>query len=367
MAFDISLLSIPQEIISCIQSLTDIVLDKYSDKGGNGYLFFGHHKILNTRIAMKFYGIDRLQPCHDEPVILNGLNHENILRVHDARKISQDYACFITPEVNGGDLDKFLCSNVVSTKMALEITRGILSGLSELHRDPNRLLHRDLKPGNILVDNTCHKPIIADFGSIKRLPEGNAHLRASRHAFICLPPEAIKEGEYCFQSDIYQVGIILFQLLYGYFPYQEKAWLSERQKTAISKIDDNFERQDYWKTQVSKLIKKGTLLDFSTLPIYVSRGIKKIIRWATHPDRESRYQTPSIFLRAIHDYSANATDWHQADKVLVANTKDRGTFRIFDTKKGIKVEKQYAGNSWRAYNRLGNSFETIISDLNGEN
>lgn len=111
MSIDYSTLSLPDEIEAFLRKLTDIEIDKYSDKGGNGYLFFGKQKILNTRVALKFYGIDRHAPCHDEPAILH-----------------------------------------------------------------------------ILVDNTCGRPIIADFGSIKKLPDGAEEMNASRHAFIYLPP-----------------------------------------------------------------------------------------------------------------------------------------------------------------------------------
>lgn len=147
MSVDYSILSLPAEIETYLKGLKDIEIDKYSNKGGNGYLFFGKQKILNTRVAFKFYGIDRNIPCHNEPEILHGLDHENILKVYDARKISDDYAVFQTPKINGGDLDRYLKLNVVSTKTALEIANGILAGVSELHREPNRLLHRD-KGGN---------------------------------------------------------------------------------------------------------------------------------------------------------------------------------------------------------------------------
>jgi eukaryotic-like serine/threonine-protein kinase len=366
-SIDYSTLSLPDEIEDFLRKLTDIEVDKYSDKGGNGYLFFGKQKILNTRVALKFYGIDRHAPCHDEPAILHSLEHENILKVFDARKISDDYALFQTPEINGGDLDRYLKTNTISTKTALGIAGGILSGLSELHREPHRLLHRDLKPGNILVDNTCGRPIIADFGSIKKLPDDVEELNASRHAFIYLPPEAINDSKYNFQSDIYQAGVVLYQILYGHFPYMPIEWLNDKQRNKYARFADGFDQQDYWKTCVGKRICAGTLLDYGTLPVYVCKGIIKIIKKATHRDATKRYQTAAEFMKAIHDFMPRATDWHHADGFLIATTASGDRYRAYSKKKGAVAEKYYAGGRWRVINKLGNSTETIIENLNNLN
>jgi len=87
------------------------------------------------------------------------------------------------------------------------LTRDILSGLSFLHA--NKLLHRDLKPQNILLADSG-SAVIGDFGSVKRLPDGHQTVPGSGHSIIYCPPESASSGTYGISGDIYQVGVTMF-------------------------------------------------------------------------------------------------------------------------------------------------------------
>ena len=112
---------------------------------------------------------------------------------------------------------------VISNRTALEYSYQILSGLSCLHSE--RFLHRDLKPSNIYLTEG-NIAVIGDFGSVKKLPDGEQSISASSHSILYRSPESINLKKYGISGDIYQVGVILYQLLGGILHYDGMAWLS---------------------------------------------------------------------------------------------------------------------------------------------
>lgn len=356
-------LQVDKGIIDFIKNQKDITIDKYSAKGGNSELFFGTHNILKIRVALKFYYIDT-KAAHEEVKLLYKIKHDNILEVLDAKVISSEYAYFLTPEISGGDLDKFKNSHIIKTYTALKIIKGLLAGVTVLHGEPNRLVHRDLKPANILINNS-NTPKIADFGSIKHIPLKFDTVKGSRHSFIYRPPESIEKNDYSFQSDIYQIGIILFQLLGGFFPYREEYWLNSRDIKKHSNIIENFDRQHFFNKVVGNRICKGKLLDFSSLPAYICRSLKKIIRTATYPEFERRFKTTSEFLKAIHDYSSSAINWWRIGDIFHAVKPYQFHYRVtLRENKSILVQKLSKSKTWRADNKISGKLEEISQKIN---
>jgi serine/threonine protein kinase len=163
---DFSSIDIPPSIYDCLISLTDIVIDGFSEKGANGYVFFGFHKIKNQRVALKFYYYGN--EIHKEVQLLSQINHPNIISVWDARTVGAGWAYFMTAESSAGDIDGYIQTNGVKIKEAIFITRGILNGLGLMHSTPNNMLHRDLKPANILLDVNCRDKcsFFPEYGSV---------------------------------------------------------------------------------------------------------------------------------------------------------------------------------------------------------
>lgn len=221
----------------------DLDIDGESVKGANGYLFFGFHKILQTRVAIKFYYYQH--DSHTEVRLLQSVQHQNVLPIREARTVGSNWAYFITPEATVGDLGDCLKQDTPSLPQAVGLLRQILSGVSQLHQ--LRLVHRDLKPENILIDEG-QRPIIADFGSVRRLPDNQDWVNCSRHTTLYRPPESWTSGHYTFASDLYQVGIVGYQLLGGEFPYTLEAWLRPRELTRYKRLTDPFD-QSYFLNQ----------------------------------------------------------------------------------------------------------------------
>jgi serine/threonine protein kinase len=96
-------------------------------------------------------------------------NRPNILSIHDARNVSEDWAYFITPRCRGGDVDDLIKSQP-SVHESIDTVLGISYGVSAIHA--KGMVHRDLKPGNIVMDGTV--PRIADFGTVRVLNQGSS-------------------------------------------------------------------------------------------------------------------------------------------------------------------------------------------------
>jgi len=346
-----------------VREQTDIDIDRYSDTGANGFLYFGRRHILNDRVALKFYYYNSDISSHQEPLLLKEVKHENILEIYDAKIIDEQYAYFLTPEISGGDLLKHIEKNIISTNTAISITQGILKGLSVLHKKPNNFVHRDLKPSNILIDNDNLNPFIADFGSIKKVPESKSSVIASKNTFIYKPYEAIIDNEYYKESDIYQVGIILYQLLNGHFPGAAADWLNERQRMKLNKIAGSFEQWEYIEDCINRKIVHGKLLDYNRLPKFISARLKSIIRTATHIDRAKRYQSCAEFLKALFDYQKDAKDWWQVDDIIYAKENKAREYRIYKEKDGYILESRKNGNAWRKNNKHTGKLKDIIENI----
>jgi serine/threonine protein kinase len=303
--------NLPQSIIEHLEKeKKNIQFDNVNAKGANSYVIFGENKITKKRIALKLYYY--VNEIHEEVQLLSSLTHPNILPILDARIIDKNNAYFVTEESTFGDLDDLIKSDNKSYKQAIEITKGILSGLTGMHNSSVNLLHRDIKPQNILL-SLNNTPIIADFGSVKKIPENCKNVNASRHTVLYKPPEA-KNDYHDFSSDVYQVGIVFYQLLGGFLNYDTFSYLTPSQKKQYDSFNSDYDKSKFIDTAIDNLASKGKLLDLNSLPPYVDDKMKSIIRKATNPDHTKRYQTVSEFSHALHEFNTNE-DWkHSIEK-----------------------------------------------------
>lgn len=204
--------TVDEAVRKSVIGLQDIEIDDYNDDGCNGYVFFGNHKVFRCRVAIKYYYYG--ENAHEEVSLIKHISNKYVLKVWDAHTIEDGWAYFITDEQSNGSLDNLIENANIDTETGINIICGILNGVGDLHASPNYLLHRDLKPANILISGNM-LPVIADFGSIKRIPQGSDFVKASKHSALYRPPEAYEKGEYTYSSDIYQIGLLLYQVMGG--------------------------------------------------------------------------------------------------------------------------------------------------------
>ncbi len=360
--FSYEILDVPSPIRDKLVEISkDIEITKRSRSGACGWLFFGKNKIHGQNVAIKFYDWGGEAKYHIEPKHLASIESNNVIKILDASHVNDDYAYFLTSYCSNGDLDKEILNGIRGNKRAVSVTRDILLGLSFLHS--KNLLHRDLKAENILIDDD-DKAIIGDFGSVKKIPEGQSSIPGSGHSLIYTPPESISTGEYGIPGDIYQVGVVLFQLLGGYLPYDDPSWLNPREIKKYRLITDEIERQIFAKECIKNKIEKGNVVDLSTLPPWVCKPLRLTVSKACNIKPEKRYQSSSEFLARLNSISKKVNDWTIENGYPIRNCSNCRYRVIYNRKKQSYFVEKEKNAGWRKDNSFkGTSLNELIKEI----
>jgi tetratricopeptide (TPR) repeat protein/tRNA A-37 threonylcarbamoyl transferase component Bud32 len=180
---------------------------------------------FHKRVAVKLIkrGMDSafvLKRFHHEREILASLDHPSVVRLLDAGTSSDGRPYLVMDYVDGLPIDRYCDTNGLDVRQRIELFRQVCGAVAYAHR--SLVVHRDLKPGNILItaDGT---PKLLDFGIAKLLdPSQEGHSTATG-AFMMTPdyasPEQVKGERITTATDVYSLGVLLYELLAGRKPY----------------------------------------------------------------------------------------------------------------------------------------------------
>ncbi len=223
-------------------------------RGGMGEVYRADDLLLEQPVALKFLpeeladDADRMGTLMREVRTALRATHSNVCRVHDLCR-ADGYA-FITMEyVDGEDLASLLrrVGRVAPTR-AIEIARQLCAGLAALHQ--SGVLHRDLKPANVMIDKRGDVRI-TDFGlaipHTQDAPEGSP-LRAGTPAYMA--PEQFQGDPVTPRSDIYALGLVLYELFTGRYAFdgdtggatRRPSMTPRRPTLAVPDLDPRVER-----------------------------------------------------------------------------------------------------------------------------
>jgi eukaryotic-like serine/threonine-protein kinase len=351
----------PEAIREYVRSNSHIELTGYIRRGFNGEVYFAKRKKLGDEVVLKFYLSKPGYDSSEESVILKSIDHPNILKIFDLRFVPPEYAFFLSPRISGGDLQTHVETEPFSSKDAFKIVADVLNGLTELHSG-HKLVHRDLKPGNVLIDFKKRTAIIADLGAVKKIKDATGFVTASKATRIYLPPESVLNNKYYFQSDLYQVGLIMFQLLGGFFPVSDEIkWLSKKETKEIEGIRNSVQKGLKFDEMIDKKICKGIIADTSTLPKYLDDQVKRVMNKVLHIDYKKRFQSSSEFLKAVHSLERSLPNYKQMDDLLLVSHDSGKECKIYlDKKNAYVLEKKINGKNWRKDNDHNGDFKSVI-------
>jgi serine/threonine protein kinase len=193
-------------------------------QGGFGRVFLAHDDDLDRPVAIKVPNPERIAHPEDveaylnEARILARLDHPHIVPVFDVGR-TEDGLCFVVSKlVEGSDLAARIAQARPSFRDSAELVATIAEALHYAHT--RGLVHRDVKPANILIDATG-KPCVADFGlALKDEDFGKGGGLAGTPSYMS-PEQARAEGHRVDgRSDIFSLGVVLYELLTGRRPFR---------------------------------------------------------------------------------------------------------------------------------------------------
>ncbi len=201
------------------------VVLKSLGEGGFGRVFLAEHTGLKQKHVIKVLSADSSRSTDirnrffQEAQVIARLKHPNIVPIMDVSE-SGGRPYYIMSYLEGGSLeDLLLKEKKLSVETALNLVSKLLSALSEVHK--KGIIHRDIKPSNVLLDETG-EPILIDFG-IARVEESTGS-KTKTGISIGTPqymsPEQLDAKPINLTTDIYSMGILLFELLTGKSPFE---------------------------------------------------------------------------------------------------------------------------------------------------
>ena len=198
-------------------------IERVLGKGGFGLVYLAHDDQLQRLVAIKVPHRDRVSSAEDVKAYLTeartvaNLDHPHIVPVFDVGS-TDDCPCYIVSKViEGTDLATRLKQSRLSINETVEMVATVAEALHYAHR--KGLVHRDIKPGNILID-TSGKPFVVDFGlALKEENIGHGPKYAGTPAYMS-PEQARGEGHRVDgRSDIFSLGVVFYELLVGRRPF----------------------------------------------------------------------------------------------------------------------------------------------------
>ena len=222
-------------------------------RGGMGEVYRASDLKLGQTVALKFLPealskeTRALQRFYNEVRVARQISHHNVCRVYDIGE-TEGMAYISMEFVNGEDLGSLLKRiGRLPTDKALQMARQLCAGLAAAHE--KGVLHRDLKPANVMIDSEGALHVM-DFGLAGLAEQVAGDVRSGTPAYMA--PEQLSGKEVTLKSDLYSLGLVLYEMFTGKRPYNaasldelqnlQQSTSPESLATLVSDIDPAVER-----------------------------------------------------------------------------------------------------------------------------
>ena len=233
-------------------------------KGGMGKVYRALDKKLNEEVALKLVKPEiasdekTVERFRNELRLARKISHRNVGRMHELMEYMGVH--YITMEyIPGQDLQSLIRqTGKLTAETAVSIAKDVCEGLAEAHRLD--VVHRDLKPGNILIDKQGDAKIL-DFGIARSLTsKGFTGTRMMIGTPEYMSPEQVDDEDIDHRSDIYSLGVILYEMLTGRVPFDGDTPLSvaykHKNKTPPNPREFNTQITDELNVLILKCLEK---------------------------------------------------------------------------------------------------------------
>lgn len=274
---------------------TYAVLRSLSDVGASIEVKLYDHKVLGKKVVQKTIDMVGLEDAiaYKEPRLLDTIRHPHVVPVFEAQfdPVYPNAITFVMPYYPGGSIDAALLRDYrFSIHDARALACHVLDALAHLHASFH-YIHRDVKPGNVLLSEQRDEAFLSDFGSAAEI-ESDGMVAAADMTLLYKPPEAgTSAGRVGVTADIYSMGMTAFEMLNGRFPYEDldAAQVEGRLARGLRAMPDRL---------------------FTYAP-HVPAGIRRAVNKALRREPDGRYPRAHDFIRALE--RVRCIDWRQAD------------------------------------------------------
>jgi serine/threonine protein kinase/tetratricopeptide (TPR) repeat protein len=288
-------------------------------EGGMGVVYLAQREDLGNEVAIKILRDAWVSPARRERFnaeqrTLAQLNHPSIARLYDADTSPDGTPFFVMEYVQGIPLTEFCKTQKCSIPERLRLFRAVCEAVLYAHQ--HAVLHRDLKPSNILVKGDGSIRLL-DFGIAKHLEnlgelvdQTITGLRMMTPAYAA--PEQIRGEQVGIQSDVYSLGVVLYELLAGRLPFD----LAKRTPSQAEKVLTEQEAEK--PSEVAG--KAAATAETNHRGVMASRtawsDLDVLCLTAMHKDPQRRYQSVEALIRDVNHYldgeplEARADTWH---------------------------------------------------------
>jgi eukaryotic-like serine/threonine-protein kinase len=309
--------------------------------GGMANVYLAHDMILDRDVAVKMLRLDFandeefIRRFHREAQSATSLVHPNIVGIYDVGE-EQDLYYIVMEYVEGQTLKQYIGQNSpLAVEKTLDIMKQLTSAISHAHQ--NHIIHRDIKPHNILVDPEGNVKI-TDFGiamalSATSITQTNSVLGSVHY----LSPEQARGGMANKKSDIYSLGIVMFELLTGRLPFSGESAVS----IALKHLQSETPSVRRWNPLIPQSVENIVLKSTAKDPFHRYNSVEEMeddLRTALYPERmnEPKFAIPvdDDATKAI-PIITNDRPFHNLDETLI-HDKDKPS----DNQSAVKKDKQ---------------------------
>ena len=204
--------------------LNGLHIESEIGRGGAGIVFRGFEPDLERTVAVKVLnnvGSFRSEARFErESRIAAQIQSDYVVDVHALGRTRDNRPYIVMPLIEGNSLKEALAEEAFNPRLAAERIYQIAQGLKVLHE--SGIIHRDVKPANILIDDSDSRAKLTDFGLARETVTGTTLTQAD---VLCGTPEYMSPEQSCeqdvtFSSDIYSLGITLYECLTGTTPFR---------------------------------------------------------------------------------------------------------------------------------------------------
>ncbi len=274
-------------------------------EGGMGAVYLAERDDLGNLVAIKilrdaWFSPARRERFASEQRMLAQLNHPSIARLYDANTLEDGTPWFVMEYVDGVPLTEYCRKNACSIEERLKLLRLVCEAVQYAHQ--HALIHRDLKPSNILVKRDGSVRLL-DFGIAKQIEgldvppdQTRTALRLMTPAYAA--PEQIRGDRVGVQTDVYALGVILYELLAGRLPFDLSHKTAAEAATVIT-------TQEPAKPSAAAREAAEKSAESPSVPVAAKAAwadLDVLCLTAMHKDPERRYQSVEALIRDVDHY-----------------------------------------------------------------